>query len=314
MNKLKIITVSANMHLLLLAMFFCSANAAEFVGVQGFSKDALVERDYPVDGTPLLDSFYFNFTGTDHHIQAIRVKPASPVPDPSPESSEPSPGRIHLIYKDKSYGRDYFYNVSHFDHLNSDIRRDKIFDFCEGSCIRGLQKPFGDYVFVITGFSFFFPGTDHHIDEMEIIENNGNVKVSYNDKNNDDLFKFELEYSYVPRHLIQRMGTVGRSNVKGGDSNNISSGDSVIRGFKLNFRSKDHEIKDIGVMTRPGKVEVFYGDKNQDDRFDWTVRWATLGTPVEEPPEEEPPEEEPPVDDEPPICLIKPYLPQCNLF
>lgn len=300
MNKSNIIAmVSANMQVLLLFMFFCSANAAEFVGVQGFSKDALEERDYQVDGTPLLDSFYFNFTDTDHHIQAILVKPESPIPD-----------RIELLYKDKSYNREYFYNVSHFDHLDSDIRSDKIFDFCVGFCIRSLQKPFGNYVFVIKGFSFFFRGTDHHIDEIEIIENDGNVKVSFNDnKKHDNQFQFELEYAYVPRHLIQRMGSEGRTNVRGADSINISSGDSVIRGFKMNFRSKDHHIKDIGVMTRPGKVEVFYGDRKQDDRFDWTVRWATLGTPVEDPPVEDPP-----VDDEPPICLINPDLPQCNLF
>jgi hypothetical protein len=55
----------------------------------------------------------------------------------------------------------------------------------------------------------------------------------------------------------------------------IPSGIAWIRGFDFNFRSDDHHIQEVGVyQPGDGRLEVYYSDKNQDDEFDWRVRWA----------------------------------------
>lgn len=57
----------------------------------------------------------------------------------------------------------------------------------------------------------------------------------------------------------------------------IPGGTAVIRGFNFDFKSADHHIKDFGVMLNgSGGLEVYYGDKNRDDSFDWQVQYAIL--------------------------------------
>ena len=271
--------------------------------VSGYSGGGGVFPLYPINGVPVLDSFYFRYTDADHHVQAISVDPASPIPNPSPESANTPPGQIFLTLQDQNRDDEFFYKVEHAT-VPTSVYRQKTFDFCKQSCKQWLSPPSPRHVFVITGFTFFFPGTDHHLRRVGIWEQNGELNVHFADENGDDLFKYELEYVYLPPEMIAKMGHEEGVNALGGEARDIdlgpvATGPTIIRGFDFEFQpdldwgiTQDQHIKDIGVRTPGSKIEVYYGDKEINDggdRFNWGVDWAALNLirtklPIEKPP------------------------------
>ena len=252
-----------------------AATSAIAQTVEGFDGGGLVDRDYPHTGTLLLDSFDFQFTShhnlgssVDHHLTQILIAP-----------DFGSPSKLRLGFHDKNSDDEYFYRVSHQSVANAGIQSfTRGLDICSdrGKCTVRLAKPAGDFVFVLKGFQLSFRGTDHHIDEVGILESNGELTVFYNDKNDDDIFIWSIQFAYVPRSLISQVGESSGTNERRGASRTIPHGRSVISGFRFNFRSDDHHIRAISVLTPDGRAEVLYTDKNGDDRFDWQVRWAIL--------------------------------------
>jgi hypothetical protein len=129
---------------------------------------------YGHSGTQLLRLFYFRYSDTDHHLRAIGISP-----------DQPRAQRLGIIYQDINGDDEYFYNISHDDFARSGISSYTYGDVCRGSCTRAISRPAGDYVFVLRGFYIYFNGDDHHIDQISIMENSGNLTVAYNDKNDD---------------------------------------------------------------------------------------------------------------------------------
>jgi hypothetical protein len=144
---------------------------------------------------------------------------------------------------------------------------------------RSAERPTGDFVFVLIGFQLSFHGDDHHINEVRIIESDGNLTVRFRDKHSapPPISLWSLQYAYVPRSLFVELGTSSGSD-RGAVGLDIPAGPSVIRGFSFDFRSDDHHLREIGVLTGSGRLEVYYADKNMDDLFDWAVDWGILAT------------------------------------
>lgn len=240
----------------------------------GFSDGGLEMLNFSHSGVPLLDSFYFRYTDTDHHLAQILIHP------------DAQPGTMQLGFHDKNRDDDYFFRVMHrvIDDA-SVVRVDRSLDLCTGTCVRDIERPSGDVVFVLVGFQLAFTGgRDHHINVMQISERNGRLIVRFADKNFDDNFVWKVQYAYVPRRLFAAVDMSEGVRERGGARRSIPSGPSVIRGFRFDFEpyftnGGDHHIQDVGVMTHDdGRLEVFYGDKNRDDGFDWEVKWGVLST------------------------------------
>lgn len=245
---------------------------------EGFSNGGPVVRTFPAAGVPLLSSFYFQYTNNDHdlaqpldhHVLQIMTVPGFP-----------EPGRIELGMHENGGDADYYFKVQHLLTQHSGVHA-----FARGLDIgRGrnveipIDRPDGDHVFVLVGFQLAYRTGDHHVDEIGITESAGKVKVRLNDKNDDDSFLFRLHYAYVPAHLFSHRGTArgeNDSDAGHGARRAIPAGPAVIRGFNMNFRSKDHHLRNVGVLTGNRRVEVFFGDKNGDDTYDWMVQWAVL--------------------------------------
>lgn len=255
---------------------------------EGFAKGRTDPTYSGVDGTvPLLSTFYFRFDkgggAVDHHINSIMVMPAGAAEDVSPNAALPPPnvgsGKIALMYRDKNADDRYFYRISHDTRPPSGVRRFNVRDVgCTGKCERTIPRPpgFGN-VFVLVGFQLFFTGErDHHVDEIAVFEENRKITVMLNDKNDDDVFGYSVDYAWVSPLLINGTGEESGSNL-GGARVTLPSGRKVIRGFHFNFVSKDHHLREIGVLPANESLEVFYSDKNGDDRFRWNVRWAIVG-------------------------------------
>jgi hypothetical protein len=220
------------------------------------------------NGAPLLQSFYFRFTNDDHHFAAIEVVPGIPAIN-----------QASIGYSDKNSDDRYFYNITFAPYFGTIFRRSDGREHCIGSCTYPLQAPpdRANHVFVLRGFYIHYVGGDRHIDQIKIEENNGQVTVALNDKNDDDRFRVDLHYAYIPRSQFLVPDGEAAGTSRGGHRMAIPGGSAVIRGFNFDFRSQDHHIKDIGVMLNgAGRMEVFYGDKNQDDSFDWKVQYAIL--------------------------------------
>jgi hypothetical protein len=260
-------TYAATSLLLLLAA------SAVAQSTEGFAK-GLKDVEYAHNGALLLDSFDFQFTKNrslaaqvDHHLTQILIAP-----------DFGAPNKMRLGYHDKNSDDEYFYRISHHTSTDGRVRREsRSLDICDrNKCTVRLNRPAGDFVFVLVGFQLSFRGTDHHIDELGVLENNGELTVFFNDKNDDDTFIWSVQFAWVPRDLITQLGESSGSNERRGASRTIAGGTSVVRGFRFDFRSEDHHIRAVSVLTPNGRVEVLYADQNADDRFDWQVRWALL--------------------------------------
>lgn len=264
---------------------------------EGFAR-GFATVNYPgVDnGIPLLSSFYFRFersgssTPIDNHINSVRVLPAGQSVDLSPNADlSPSavpPGKLELTYADKDSGSSndrYFFKVAHHN-LPSGARRFQFRDLgCTGKCEQVLPKPPGPILpgvqdlFVLVGFKVFFTGNrDHHLDGLSVFEDNGKLTVEFNDRNDDDVFGYLVDYA-----LVRTIGQNVQLGEEGGTATGavrvpVPQGQKVIRGFRFDLRSSDHEVREIGVLTNNNNLEVFYTDAAGDDRFQWFVRWATI--------------------------------------
>ena len=258
------------------------ASAAE---VSGFAERGTFQP-YEISGVPLLDSFFFRYHNDEHHLQAIQIEPASPIPNPCAECADVPAGQIFLTFQDEGADDNYFYRVSHAS-VPEGVFRHRTSDFCKNTCSQWLNRPSRDHVFVITGFTFFFPGKDHRLTRIAIWEENGQLTVHYKDRNGDDLFRYDLEYVYLPREMIPITGHVSGVEARGEasatlDLGPVRTGPTVLRGFDLVFlpdldfgMDYDQEVREIGIRTPENRIEVFFSN-NDRDRFDWGVDWGAL--------------------------------------
>jgi hypothetical protein len=267
--------------LLIAGAFVTPASAAELEGIA----ETTTFREYPITGVPLLDSFYFRFIEHDHHIEAIGVKPASPIPDPCYECAEVPPGLMEVSFHDEGRDDNYYFRISHAE-LPANVLRHRISGYCNKTCTELLDPHPRDSVFVITGFTFYFIGGDQRLNRVGLWEDNGQLVVHFRDDDGKELFRYDLEYVYLPPAMIPIRGHVEGVNARGGvsvpiDLGPVAMGPTVLRGFDLVFRpgDKDQNIWEIGVRT-PGKtIEVFFSsDEHAENwgQFDWGVDWGAL--------------------------------------
>lgn len=239
-------------------------------------------------GIPLLKRFYFLFTRSnggaiDHHINQIMVQPNGPFTDLAPNAdpnvggTNPDEGKIRLSYQDKAGNDEYFFSVSH-ETVHGPTRFRMRDVGAVGEIVRPLPPPpSANMTFVIIGFQLFFTGNrDHHIDEVGIFQQGNLLTVRFNDRNDDDTFAYVVDYTWLDQNLTIATGQ-NNGLAHGGESVPVPTlGTKLLRGFLLNFTNSDHELRDIGILLTSSSIDVFYGDRNADDRFSWTVRWASL--------------------------------------
>src|SRR5688572_19159835 len=265
----------------------CLPSTVLAVEVTGLARGGGTFQPYEISGVPVLDSFYFRYTGGKRHVQAVGVETASPIPNPNPQGSNVPAGQIFLTLQDKESDDEYFYRVSHAS-VPEGVFRHRTFDFCRKTCRQWLNRPARDSVFVITAFQFFFPGTDHHLKRVGLWEENGELVVHFADQHGDDLFRYDLEYVYLPPSMIPIRGHASGVEARGAVSTEIdlgplATGPTVLRGFDLVVRPElqigiveDQEIEEIGVRTPGNRIEVYYSNSDADHRFDWGVDWGAL--------------------------------------
>jgi hypothetical protein len=235
--------------------------------IEGRDEEGLNDRSFSHTGVPLLSSFRFNFQDDDHHIQQILIYP------------DFEPDKMRLGYQDKNGDDDYEYRVVHqIVDTPGILRFSRGLDICsEIECSVPIERPTGDFVFVLVGFQLQYHGTDHHIKRVRVLEWDGNLKIRFRDNNDDPppVSEWSVQYAYVPSSLFAELGS-SSGGAAGADGTDIPAGPSVIRGFAFDYPHDDHHLKEIQVSTGDGRLEVTYADHNGDDSFDWYVDWGIL--------------------------------------
>jgi hypothetical protein len=270
---------------------------------EGFAK-GFVERPYTRFGgnVPVLNGFYFAFnlgqTGdTDNHINSLMMLPGGASRDLSPSAdlgpSRVEDGKVQMMFRDKdpsSSRDDYFFRAAHAVLPDDAANRFQIRDVgCTGECRRPLpasvlSSPASPSVLALVGFKLFFTGNrDHHIDEVGVSFDSGDLVVEFNDKNDDDVFGYLVDFVRLST-LFQNVstGTNSGSATNGAEFRLPipSRAEWVIRGFHFDFADEDHHIRDVGVLRQGDTVKIIYADKNADDRFNWRIDWAHVSRPV----------------------------------
>ncbi len=225
------------------------------------------------DDLTLLNIFNFRFDSDDHHLERIAVLSPIVLPDGSTSNGQ-------VAYHDDNED-DLFSYIADWkvflDPSNTVFEQSKS---CHGQCTIDLTnfRPSPEHVFVLSGFDFSFENCDHHIDEIEIMEENGVLTVAYNDKNDDDPFFVSVEFAYLPPWYVVDIVNVQSTSVAGSDTRLTGmTNTTAIAGFHFDFLDDDHHIRKIAVDTSaPEFVEVSYFDKNADDNYSWLVRVVEL--------------------------------------
>ena len=250
--------------LALAAAVFVSANASAETAV-GFSSGGYTYPIYNSPGVPLLDSFYFRYNDTDHHLASLSVKPETN-------------GTITLAFADGNNDDDYYYSVEHKRNTSSGVITGSFVDFCTGNCLYPLTSPGAGYVFALRGFRFYFRNGDHHIDQVGILREATGVRTYFNDNDDNDPYTVYVDYAWLPSSLVETTGVISGNDDGGGVQRAVTNASrAIITGFKMDYlNGGDHEMQEIGVLTRSSDFQVYFGDGNGDDDFAYQVNYAVL--------------------------------------
>ena len=250
--------------LALTASVCVSANASA-ESATGFSSGGYTYPTYNSAGVALLDSFYFRYNDTDHHLASLSVKPESN-------------GTIMLAFADGNNDDDYYYTVEHKRNTSSGIITGSFVDFCTGSCLYPLTSPGAGYVFALRGFRFYYRNGDHQMNQVGILREATGVRTFFNDQNSDDPYAVYVDYAWLPSSLVEYTGVISGTDDGGGVQRAVTNASrAIITGFKMDYvYGGDHEMQEIGIMTRSTDFQVYYGDGNGDDDFTYQVNYAVL--------------------------------------
>jgi hypothetical protein len=256
-----------------LSVLVCTPVAAQEVnGCVDIDKNNGSVFDVPFvpTGTPLLSRFGFDLShGRDNHIKSIIVWPGLPPGMMRLDFSDDNPF-AHLTSND-----DYCFNVTHFGIIDFRIRHViRGVDVCDQpQCTVQLDRPAGDFVFVLIGFHFQFHEHDNHIKQIAISENNGQLTVAFHDRKcdsgADDTFIWSVQYAYVPQDRFSQVGQLSGTRARDTVIETIPVGKAVLRGFSFTYQpfftsGDDHHLKQISV--RP----------NQGGAFSWSSKTSLI--------------------------------------
>lgn len=220
---------------------------------------------YETSSPLLLDHFYFRDVNDDQHLKVLEVLPSAN-------------DRMFLAFSDQSEDEQFEFQVAHQRIPAAGVLSRQLYRTgCHGYCATKIDVPTGDYVFVISGFSFTFSDGDHHIDQVGIELLNGYVYQRFNDSNDDDEFSALVNYVWVPRSAFSFFETLtGTPANRGQVTRDVAAGHKVIQSFNAqnveNDGEADNHIKRFGFLTHATTVDIYYGDKDPTDSGYWSYR------------------------------------------
>ncbi|ATG51455.1 hypothetical protein CFK38_07870 [Brachybacterium vulturis] len=264
------------------------------VSSMGFEKGTELDETYARSGNrvPMLHGFYLGYgvgdtTPPDNHLNMLMLLPGGDSQDLTPNAARPHlsvpDGRLAVSLRDRDpdSGSDwYFYRAAH-----ALLPRGSRFQMRDLGAVGTVERriprdrlsPF-PRLYALTGFTLYFTGgRDHHIDQLGVQISGDVLTVTFNDRNDDDVFGYLVDFVSIPQAGMN-IATGSSSGVaKGADRTDLDApprAEFGITGFHFDYTTKDHHIRDVGVLRNGPYLDVYFGDRNGDDRFTWSVNWV----------------------------------------
>lgn len=226
--------------------------------------------------TPGISGFYFKFKDPDHHIKCIATGHLFDFFPPY--NGQFVTSHAVLNFTDNSDSRPYEYRL-----FESDLPKDTVFGgaICRptvGAAIRKYQTGDVNYNYepVIAGF-LFSKNEDTHIKSLgyQLEPAEDAYFIYFRDKKPDEAVDFWVSYAMVKSTHVYCKGSV-TGKARGSAYREISASHPFLQGFNLRFTNDDHHIQEVGVILKPGKMNVYFNDKNDDDEFEYTIQYLDL--------------------------------------
>jgi hypothetical protein len=237
---------------------------------EGRCTGGLGRVDVPAFGLCGLGGFRFTYTNGDHHIDTMMSGPMAN-----------GAGQALYHYIDDSNGAPYSWRIEQ-QELPSTAVVHEVAGRNEygGGFTRVIQPPGVPGVPVLCGFSV--DGENHHLKKLHVEVSRDQfgqigLEMAFEDENHNTPYQYTVRYAMLSVCDVAGTycvagtdrGTAARERTCGSDR-------VVLQGFSLDYKGGDHHLDEIGVWTEPGKIFVGLNDKNNDDKFNWLVRYIAL--------------------------------------
>jgi hypothetical protein len=151
-------------------------------------------------------------------------------------------------------------------------------DEASGFAVGTVNRVFNDPgTPLLDHFYYRYTTSDHHIKRVSALpQPGGTIQVAFHDNNSDDRYFYRVAGERVSSAGIVLGSYQGRCVGQCDRALSRPAGNYVfvLRGFQLAYRGTDHHIDEIGVREIAGRLHVAFNDKNNDDAFDFLVRYA----------------------------------------
>lgn len=220
------------------------------------------------DGIPLMQSFRFEFTSGDHHVKEIQLMPHRNGDD-----------RMTVTYRDRNGDDQFQYWARYVDHLGPGYEAIAS-GRCRGTCSSRIARPSyaTGWKFVVVGFRFEYVNSDHHIDELTLLEHDAHLTVGLSDRNDDDYFDWQVRYAYIPATEFSVPEASGYDFAFFGSGyDDIAAGSKpVIEGFDFELWGSpgpaDMHLRALGLdLPGNGTADLWFGDRNPENDDGWLV-------------------------------------------
>lgn len=229
-----------------------------------------------VDRPMGLAGFFFNFRGhgVDHHIKTVAAR--------NYFFNNAIVGEVEFVDKNGDDRYEWRHVMQELPPGTVYHRKSATIDPIDTS-IPLAPPPAPGWIPALVGFSVQWDeNTDRHIRGIRVGIDYDNLKIKFQDKNNKRSGKYIVDYAYIPPERVKRVSGLvsGSGQDKKYYSRSIFADNPVLQYFQLNLPDgKDMHIDELGVILtpgNPGKAEIWYNDKHDDDVFDWSIRYVDV--------------------------------------
>ncbi len=225
---------------------------------------------------PGLVGFHFNFVGSgDEKIKAVGMRFSQ------------ANGNLEVEYRDDD-ASEYWWGVdgtnlpygTTFGSVTDVLYEDEDGHLVVPVTVAIPGATVDDHVIGVTGCECrFTDNSEHHIQEFGVevrpLGSNWTVRARFGDDSHNP-WRCTVTYAVVGRHRIRETRSESGEDAVSNHTIQLNDLPELIGSFSMKFTNGDHELDHLAVFRVPGGVRLRFNDANNDDPFDWHLRYYLL--------------------------------------
>jgi hypothetical protein len=221
---------------------------------------------------PALRGFDVRYTNGDHQIRDIYVGwwsgPDYAVILRDSAGFDPIAGTIKLM---DVQGLGYRYRITRSD--------------CVGTCRINLPWVLPrEYALVLMGFDFHYNtldgGPDTNVRELSVdpFPQNAYINVRFGDTAGRMTYFAQVDFTVIHSSALSLYDrrVISPAPVRGSQTVTRTAGEALLQAFSLRFAESDHFLERFGVDLTGNRIAVWFHDRDRNDPFVWSVKYALL--------------------------------------